>query len=68
MRENLAQSTNFSLRRTFIGYCKQLITLIPYDMFKKICLDDLLGLKSDKNEKVKIDLCDVAVSIKPYLD
>ena len=42
IKQNLAVSTNNSLRRTFIEFCKSVITLIPYELFRKFFFEDLL--------------------------
>jgi hypothetical protein len=68
LKENLAQSSNFSLRCTFVSFCKYLITMVSFDFFKKLFLEDLLSLRSDSIERVKIELAETAIIIKPFFD
>jgi hypothetical protein len=68
IKQNLAVSSNFSLRRSFIEFCTFVVAQIPYDLFKKCFLEELLVLKKDPIESVRKELAVASPTLKPFLD
>jgi hypothetical protein len=68
IKETLALGFNFNLRRSYIGFCNHVITLIPYKLFKKFFMEDLFLLQKDTIMNVRNDLAKSLAHLKPYFD
>jgi hypothetical protein len=68
LMKSLLSSNNFAQRRAFIWFCKHVITLIPFQMFKDIFSDHLMGMHTDPIPRVRQDLAEALITIKPFFD
>lgn len=66
--KKLAKGKNFSVRRTFISFCKYVVGMIPFQMFKDLFSETLLDMKLDPIPRIRQDLCESMIIIKPYYD
>ena len=64
----LAQSKNFSHRRSFITFCSYIIKMIPFQLFKDLFANHLFNLKEDRIKEVRCHLAESLIEIKPYFD
>ena len=66
--KKLAISKNFSHRRAFIWFCKHLVSIIPFQMFRDIFSETLLSMSNDPIPRIRQDLCLALIVIKPFFD
>ena len=51
--KKLASSKNFSHRRAFIWLCKHIVSIIPFQMFRDIFSETLLGMNKDPIPRIR---------------
>lgn len=66
--KKLAKGKSFSHRRTYISFCKYVVSLIPFEMFKELFSEILFAMHKDPIPKVRQHLSEVLIVIKPYYD
>lgn len=66
--KRLAKGKSFSHRRTYITFCEHVVGLIPFMMFKELFSEKLLSMNEDPIPRIRQDLAEVLIVIKPYFD
>jgi hypothetical protein len=66
--KQLARGNSFASRRTYIMFCRHVISMIPFNMFKELFSVQLLSMQTDKIPRIRQDLLEVLIVIKPYYD
>ena len=66
--KELAQASNWNMRKSYVIFCKHAINYMPKDFFKKHFINDFIACSSDKVPHVRREFVTGLLSIKPYFD
>lgn len=68
IKKEMFESTKWTHRRTFIIFCKKIITMMPREFFKEFYIKSWIECSKDKIPNVRIEFAAASVIIRPYFE
>ena len=68
IKKEMFESSKWTHRRTFIIFCKKIITMMPREFFKEFYIKSWIECSQDKIPNVRIEFASASVIIRPYFE
>lgn len=68
IKQELAESTSCTMRKTFIFFCKAGVSMFSRTFFKENFLQSYIELSKDKVAGVRMEFASSLLTIKPFFD